>query len=81
MLWFYDRPNEQLRVEARYDNDTAEFVVVVNWPDGREQTERFSALHEFQAWLTSFDGAMAAEQWRPNTPIVLPYGWPDKRLT
>lgn len=29
MLWFFDREEESLRLETRYDNDRAEFVATV----------------------------------------------------
>jgi len=81
MLWFFEREDQSLRLESTYDNKTAEFVVSVQWPDGREQTERFAELEACRAWLLAFDNAIEAERWKPNGPIVLPYGWPDKPLT
>ena len=81
MLWFYEREgDESLRVETRYDNDTNEFVVRVQWPNGREQVERFSEFAKFQAWLTAFDNRIEAEQWKARSSTLLPYGWPDKPL-
>jgi len=81
MLWFFERDDQSLRLETRYDNDTSEFVVIVRWPDGREQTERFSELEACRAWLAAFDNALESERWTPNGPVILPYGWPNKRLT
>lgn len=81
MLWFFERERESLRLETRYDNDTGEFVAIVRWPDGRQQTERFTEREEFRSWLVAHDNALEAERWTPNTPVVLPYGWPDKPLT
>ena len=48
MLWFFDREDESLRLETRYDNDRSEFVAVVRYPDGRERSERFSTLGDFR---------------------------------
>jgi len=81
MLWFFERGEESLRLETRYDNDTAEFVASVRWPDGREKVERFTELEEFRRWLVAFDHAIEAERWTPNAPVILPSGWPNKRLT
>jgi hypothetical protein len=81
MLWFFERDDQSLRLETRYDNNTAEFVAIVLWPDGREQVERFNNLEAFRDWLVALDHALEAERWKPDSPIVLPYGWPDKRLT
>jgi hypothetical protein len=80
MLWFFERQEQSLRLETRYDNDTAEFVATVRWPDGREQVERFTEFEKFRKWLVAIDHALEAERWKPNSPVILPYGWPDKPL-
>jgi hypothetical protein len=80
MLWFFKREDQSIRLEARYDNDTAEFVVQVRWPDGREEVERFSDLELCRTWLAGFDHAIEAERWKPNGPVILPHGWPHKGL-
>lgn len=41
MLWFFERDDEFLKLETRYDNDTSEFVVIVRYPDGHQRSERF----------------------------------------
>lgn len=55
MLWFFERDDESLKLETRYDNDTSEFVVIVRHPDGREHTERFTDGDEYGAWLERFE--------------------------
>ena len=47
MLWFFDRDNESLRLETRYDNETLEFVAVVRYADGRDLERRFRQRGEF----------------------------------
>ena len=81
MLWFFEREDLSLRLETRYDNQTSEFIVTVQWPDGRMQTERFADLEACRGWLAVFDETIEAEQWKPKGPVILPYGWPDKPLT
>lgn len=82
MLWFFEREEQSLRLETRYDNDTSEFVAVVHYPDGREHTERFIALDEFRTWLLTFESSLDAQRWTNQSgPIILPYGWPNKQLT
>jgi hypothetical protein len=44
----FDREQESLRVETRYDNARSEFLVVVGYPDGSERTERFATLEDFR---------------------------------
>ena len=77
MVWFFDREDESLILETRYDNDTSEFVMIVRHPGGDERTERFANRETFAKWLQAF----AEDQWRGRTgPIILPYGWPNKPL-
>ena len=81
MLWFFDREEESLRLETRYDNDRAEFVATVTYPDGSERTERFFTLEGFGKWIGRFDQLLREQHWAGREgPIVLPYGWPNKRL-
>jgi hypothetical protein len=82
MLWFFDRQDESLRLEVRYDNETFEFVIIVTAPDGNERTERFPTLADFQTWMDDFDQFLREQHWASREgAIVLPYGWPNKRLT
>lgn len=81
MIWFFDREDESLRVDTRYDNDTSEFVVIVRYPDGREQTNRFTKVNEFRARLEELQQTFEADHWvNRGGPIFLPTGWPDKPL-
>jgi len=83
MLWFYERDKESLTVETRYDNDTSEFVVIVLFPDGHTQAERFTDGDAYGAWLERFERDLEEQRWmrHGDGPVVLPYGWPTKRLT
>ena len=63
MVWFFDREQESLRVETRYDNDASEFVVVVRYPDGSDRTERFATLEDFRRWVDAFDRVMREQHW------------------
>ncbi len=81
MLWFFEGQEESLRLETRYDNDTSEYVVIVHWPDGRQQTERFIEGEAFRTWLVAFEHALEGKRWTRNgPPEFLPDGWPNKRL-
>ena len=83
MLWFFERHDESLTLETRYDNSASEFVAIVRYPDGREQTERFTDAERFRSWLVTFEGNLEGQQWtrHGDGPVLLPDGWPDKRLT
>ena len=77
MLWLYERDNESIRLETRYDNDTREYVVVVHYPDERQLTERFPTPEACREWLISLENNLDAEDWiRRGPPMILPDGWP-----
>jgi hypothetical protein len=79
MLWFYERDHVSLRLETRYDNDTAAYVGILHHPDGRQETQRFDNRDAFRAWLVSVEQHLEAERWtRDGPPDLLPDGWPDK---
>ena len=79
MLWFFDRDDESLNLETRYDNDTSEFVAIVRYPDGRENTERFTDVDELRRWLEAFARNLTVQHWSGRSgPIILPYGWERK---
>ena len=80
MLWFYTRERETLKAETRFDNQTGEYVLILHWPDGREETERFPDPTSFQRRLEALNQRLEAEHWRPDgPPQLLPNGWPRSR--
>jgi hypothetical protein len=82
MLWFFERNQQSLHLETTYDNDTSEIVVVVHWPDGREQTERFTDFEACQTRLRTLEEELEEARWRrTGPPVVLKEGWPNRRPT
>lgn len=53
MVWFLSRGDQPLRLEARYDNDN--YVLVVRWPDGRQETQRFADAPAFRERLMELE--------------------------
>lgn len=77
MLWFFTRDRERLQAETRFDNETREFVLTLEWPDGRREIERFGDTAAFQRRLDALKAQLAAEQWtQEGPPVLLPEGWP-----
>lgn len=77
MLWFFERSDEQIEIETRFDNDALEYVVTVRWPDGRAHTERFPDAARFRTRLLALEQELQDEHWRnTGTPLFLPEGWP-----
>jgi len=81
MLWFFQRDEQTLRIETRYDNETSLYVARIHHPDGREETEWFQNLETFQHWLNHFEERLRMDRWaaRQPGPEFMKDGWP-KRL-
>ena len=80
MLWFYSQDSLTLRIETRYDNRSAEYVLVVSWSADRRQEERFATAVLLRKRLLEVEAQIGIDGWRKDgPPIVLPTGWPDKR--
>jgi hypothetical protein len=80
MLWLFERDDDSVQLETRYDNETSEYIAEVTYPDGRREIERFSDRERFRQWLEGWETALEAEHWtRRGAPIILPTGWPARR--
>jgi hypothetical protein len=76
MLWMFERDNESLRLETRYDNDAAEFVLVMHRFDGSQQVERFKKESAFRGRLEALERQLDADDWRSvGSPVMLRDGW------
>ena len=81
MIWFWSRDSQEMRLETRYDNDTSEFVLIVHYPDGRQQMERFSGSTEYRTRLQVLEQQLEAERWTSSgRPLIVPEGFPHRRL-
>ena len=81
MIWLFERDDESLRIETRFDNDTSEYVAIVHYPDGQQLTKRFDDADAYGTWLEQFEQSLEAGDWARNKggPVFLPDGWPNKR--
>jgi len=78
VLWFYSQDSQTIRIETRYDNRTAEYVLVVHWSVDYRQEERFATPILFRRRLAEFGTQINADGWRQDgSPVILPDGWPD----
>ena len=79
MLWFFDRGNDVLEIETRYDNASLEYVLEVRAPAAPAIVERFRNGAAFQRRLIEIEDGLAGQKWRRSgPPLILPEGWPDK---
>ena len=76
MLWMFERNDESLRLETRYDNTTLEFVLIMRLPDGKQQIERFKDALTFRNRLEALQAQLESEQWTAvGSPVMLRDGW------
>jgi hypothetical protein len=79
MLWFYSQDRLAIRIETRYDNRTAEYVLVVHWSADHRQEERFATAILFRKRLLELEMQVNDEGWRKDgPPLILRDGWPEK---
>lgn len=80
MLWFYSQDSTTLTIETRYDNRTAEYVLVVHWSADHRQEERFATKVLFRERLLELQAQVNRGGWRKDgPPIILLDGWPEVR--
>ena len=76
MIWLYQRNDEVLQLETRFDNATGEFVLIQHRPDGAQDTERFLTEDDFRVRLTTLSAILEEERWNRNgPPLILNDGW------
>ena len=76
MLWVFQRGAESQQLETRYDNDTAEYVLIIHSPNGSQQVERFADAVTFGKRLESLEQQLAGEHWTATgAPVLLRDGW------
>jgi hypothetical protein len=76
MIWFFARDGQDVRIETRYDNKASEYVLVVHWPDGSTQTDRFSSESQFRSRVLELQKHIESEGWRSvGSPQIIRDGW------
>ena len=77
MIWMFERGEESLRLETRYDNATAEFVLIRHQLTGDPHVERFATEEAFRRRLDIVEKQLADEHWtsQEGGPILLNDGW------
>ena len=74
MIWIFERADEMLRLETRYDNRSGEFLLIIHRARG-SQVERFKNTITFRERLEVLETQLAAEQWTAHGPTFLHDGW------
>ena len=80
MVWFFVRQRERVQVDTFYDNDTLEFVLRLQYPDGSHHVERFASLTRFRKGIEDAERRLLAERrTQDGQPIIVPDGFPRRR--
>ena len=75
MLWIYERNNQKLQVETRFDAANKEYLLIIRPLDGTEQIERFPDAPSFQSRITSLERQLETEHWETHSAVALHDGW------
>ena len=82
MVWFFERENEQIEVETRFDNTAREYVVIVRRAEQQDEVTRFRDADILRTRLVELTRELEEEDWLTAGPtVILPDGWPDKPPT
>jgi len=76
MIWLYQRDDEALRLETRFDKASGEFVLIQHRAGDTQVTERFNSEDDFRTRLTALSATLDEERWHRNgPPLLLNDGW------
>ena len=72
MIWFFEREEARLLYEIRRQADGDDYELVVTFPGGRQEVEKFEDAHALIERSQQLQDALRAQGWVP--PIALPRG-------
>ena len=76
MVWLFERGDEVVRLETRYDNQPGEYVVDIKWAMRPAETERYRDYAAFHARIVTLERQLEIDRWRQiGSPEILPSGW------
>jgi hypothetical protein len=79
MLWFYRRDDELITVETRFDNESREYLLILQTADHQQTVQRFKDLEAFKERLLRAEEKLATERWlQAGPPIIMLDGWPTE---
>ncbi len=76
MIWFFERGAEVTRIHTTLDNDTQEYVLVIEPPNEGLRSERYREQLAYHARLAELEEQLRADDWVPRGHVQLTeYGW------
>jgi hypothetical protein len=65
MIWFFERRRARLHYEIRRQTDGPNYELVITFPDGRQQVERYADPDDLAARSTRLEQSLTEEGWHP----------------
>jgi hypothetical protein len=64
MIWLFERGDRVVQLVTRFDTDSGEYVLEMQWSDGLSETERFRDYGRFKDRILGLERQLAAEEWK-----------------
>lgn len=74
MIWFFEREHSRLHYEIRRQTDGDGYELVITWPDGRQEIERYSECGTLVQRSTTLQHRLTAEGWASPPERLRPRG-------
>jgi hypothetical protein len=65
MIWFFERHEARLRYEVRGQSDGPAYELVITFPDGRQEVERFADSNAIARRSLRLERALTDAGWEP----------------
>ena len=65
MIWFFERQEARLRYEVRGQSDGPAYELVITFPDGRQEVERFADSNAIARRSLRLERALIDAGWEP----------------
>jgi hypothetical protein len=65
MIWFFERQEARLHYEIRRQSDGPAYELVITFPDGRQETERFADSNAVTRRSIRLERALTDAGWEP----------------
>ena len=70
MIWFFERHEARLLYEIRRLVDGDDYELVVTFPDGRQEVEKFDDAHALIERSHRLQESLRAQGWVPPAPLA-----------
>jgi hypothetical protein len=70
MLWFFERRDDRLLYEIRRHADGDDYELVVTFPDGKQEVEKFADPHALIERSQRLQDSLRAQGWRPPSSAL-----------